>query len=533
MRLKIVNGKNFKSFIQISDLETQEDFEIHETIKKAVSRSEYMPFIQSLNKTISYSYLYNDVFVPATFVQEIKKLVKELHGIDLFIENEDSLIDNELSRESFDEFIKSLKVPEKIKIDDEKYKFQQDSVYELLKHRIGRIEIGTSGGKTFITYMFCRYCIQNLVEYNEKGYAKDNQKILIIVPSKLLAKQLKEDFAEYQQFEERKLIVETIYTGSKKIIDADIVCGTYQSLGNYEEEYFSEYRFIICDEVHRAKAYTIREEIYNKIKNAEYFFGMSGTYPKYKSLDYIHIVSMYGPLLYRKTIRSLIDDGISTPINLHLINISYKENKFSRNLKEQGIIGTEKFHVEKDYFQGFESRTELICKLLKAYTGNSLILVDTVEYCHVLETYISRYFENLDIEKDIRIIHGKISDRDQIISDMKTSQDNFILIGTYGTMSTGVSIPNMEAVYFVDGGKSDIRIRQSIGRGIRLSPKTGKTHCEIFDFIDMMPLSSFKNHGKERISIYREQELDFKETNITLDNTEYSKQFISELALEQ
>lgn len=528
MRLSIVNGKNFKSFIQISELESQEDFDIHETIKKAVSRSEYKPFIQSLNKTISYSYMYNETFVPSTFLQEIKKLVKDVHGIDLFIENEDSLIDNDLKREDFDDFVKSLKVPEEIKTDDEKYKFQQDSVFEILRNKIGRIEIGTSGGKTFITYMFCRYCIQNLVQYNEKNYPKDNQKILIIVPSKLLAKQLKQDFTKYQKYEERKLIVETIYAGSKKIFDAEIVCGTYQSLSDYDEDYFSEYRFIICDEVHRAKAYSIREEIYNKIKNAEYFFGMSGTYPKYNTLDYIHIVSMYGPLLYRKTIRSLIDDGISTPINLHIINIDYLENKFSRNLKEQGIVGTEKYHVEKDYFQGFESRTELICKLLKAYIGNSLILVDTVEYCHVLKTFISNYFSNLNIEKDIRIIHGKISDRDQIIQDMKDSPDNFILIGTYGTMSTGVSIPNMEAVYFVDGGKSDIRIRQSIGRGIRLSPKTGKTHCEIFDFIDNMATSSFKNHGKERLNTYKEQELEFKVTNVKLDNTEYSKQFISD-----
>lgn len=524
MRLKIVNGKNFKSFIQISELEVGEDFEIHETIKKTVSRTEYKPFIQSLNKNISYSYLYNDTFIPATFLQDIKKAVKDIHGIDLFIENEESLIDNELTRESFDEFVKSLKVPDEIKTDDEKYKFQQDSVFEILRNRIGRIEIGTSGGKTFITYMFCKYCITNLVKKDDKGYAIDNQKILIIVPSKLLAKQLQQDFAKYQQHEERKLIVETIYSGAKKILDADIVCGTYQSLSNYDEEYFNEYRFVICDEVHRAKAYSIREDIYNKIKNAEYFFGMSGTYPKYNTLDYLHIVMMYGPLLYRKTIRELIDDCISTPINLHIVNINYKDNSFSKNLKNQGIIGTEKFHIEKDYFQGFEQRTELIAKLLKAYTGNALILVDTVEYCNVICEYLENYFSNEN--RIFKIIHGNVSGRDNIIKEMKETENGFVLIGTYGTMSTGVSIPNMESVFFVDGGKSDIRIRQSIGRGIRLSPKTGKTHCEIFDFVDTMIGCSFKKHGKERLQIYKEQKLDYKITNVTLDNVKYTEEYL-------
>ena len=523
MRLKIINGKNYKSYIQISELETEQDFEIYETIKKVVSRSEYKPFLQSLNKTISYSYLFNDIYIPITFLQDIKKSVKDLYDIDLFIENEDSLIDNELSRDEFDEWIRNLKVPEDISIEDEKYKYQQDSAFFVLQNKIGRIEVATSGGKTFITYLWCRYICEKIRNIQDKAY-----RILIIVPSKLLAKQLKADFAKYQQYEERKLIVETIFAGSKRIIDADIVCGTYQSLSDYEEEYFEDFRFVACDEVHKSKAYSIRNEIYNKIKNAEYFFGMSGTYPKYNTLDYIHIVSMFGPLLYQKKLRSLIDDGIATPINLHIISINYKEKKFSDNLKEQGIIGTEKYHVEKTYFQGFESRTELICKLLKAYKSNSLILVDTVEYCQILSDYISNYFDKLQIEKDIRIIHGKINERDQIIQDMKDSPENFILIGTYGTMSTGVSIPNMESVYFVDGGKSDIRIRQSIGRGIRLSPKTGKTHCEIFDFVDNLPSSSFLSHSKERIKIYKEQQLQFKTTNITLDNTEYSKEFISD-----
>ena len=523
MQLKIVNGKNYKSYIQLSELETEQDFDIYETIKKVVSRSEYKPFLHSLNKTISYSYLFNDIYIPATFLQDIKKAVKDLYDIDLFIENEDSLFDNELSRYDFDEWIKNLKVPEDISIDDKKYKYQQDSVFLVLQNKIGRIEIATSGGKTFITYLWCRYICEKLRNINSKAY-----RILIIVPSKLLAKQLKSDFAKYQQHEENKLIVETIFAGSKRIIDADVVCGTYQSLSDYDEDYFEDFRFVACDEVHKSKAYSIRNEIYNKIKNAEYFFGMSGTYPKYNTLDYIHIVSMFGPLLYQKKLYELIEAGVATPINLHIVSINYKENNFSNNLKEQGIIGTEKYHVEKTYFQGFESRTELICKLLKAYTGNSLILVDTVEYCQILSDYISNYFNNLDIEKDIRIIHGKISERDQIIQDMKDSSENFVLIGTYGTMSTGVSIPNMESVYFVDGGKSDIRIRQSLGRGIRLSPKTGKTHCEVFDFADNMPSSSFKSHSKERIKIYKEQLLPFKTTNVKLDNAEYSKEFISD-----
>ena len=81
----------------------------------------------------------------------------------------------------------------------------------------------------------------------------------------------------------------------------------------------------------------------------------------------------------------------------------------------------------------------------------------------------------------------------------------------------------------MDGGKSDIRIRQSIGRGIRLSPKTGKTHCEIFDFWDNMPSSSFNSHAKYRIGIYKEQEIPYKIVNVKLNNIEYSKEYIANI----
>lgn len=518
MEFQIIPGKNKKFFILIKDIQTKEEFEMYDTIKDTLSRKEYKPFIQSLNKTIEYSYLFRDYLFPIQFWDDIKNKLKELYNYDATLSNYEQLLNISITENSFNEFINKLKVPDKIKIDDEKYKYQQECAYLALLNKIGRIEIGTSGGKTFITYMYCRYIYENyqyFIDDNTFEERPERKQILIIVPSKLLAKQLIDDFTEYQEFENNKMVIETIYSGSKRIANADIVCGTYQSLCNYDKEYFDDFGYIICDEVHRAKAYSIKSEIYDKITNAEFFFGMSGTYPKYKSLDYLHIVSMFGSLLYKKSVKSLIDDGISTPVKIHIIKIKYlKDNDFSKNLKSNGITGSEKYRIEKEFFQNYNERTNIICKLLKHYKSNALILVDTVEYCTILADYIGEYFSNLDIKKDIRIIHGEVNDREQIIQDMKNTNSDFILIGTYGTMSTGVSIPTIEQLYFVDGGKSDTRIRQSIGRGIRLSPN--KEYCDVFDFYDDIPYSSFKNHANERISIFKEQNLDFKITNVSI-----------------
>jgi superfamily II DNA or RNA helicase len=144
--------------------------------------------------------------------------------------------------------------------------------------------------------------------------------------------------------------------------------------------------------------------------------------------------------------------------------------------------------------------------------GNSLILVDTVEYCFKLKEFLSEFCKEWQFE----VIYGEIptEEREIILNGIKAAKSNFCLIGTYGTLSTGISINNLENIYFPDGGKSEIRIRQSLGRGMRLFPT--KEYCNVFDLQDMMRYSSFLNHSKERLRIYREQQFPFKISEITI-----------------
>lgn len=502
MKLKVVAGKNNKLFIAILDIVTKHDMELFDVIKTILSRSQYFPFMQGFNKTISYSYLFNDIFFPAQFWQDIKTQLDKISEFPIVLENEDLMYNNEISRDDFDEFISTLKVPEDIKIDSEDYKFQQDCAYLSIEAKIARIEVGTSGGKTFITYLYCKYLHEKIIDKDKK--------ILIVVPSKLLCNQLQSDFKDYDKFNNNKLLVETIFSGAAKYLDSDVVCGTYQSLRDYEKEYFDDFQVVICDEVHGAKAYSIKNEIYTKTLNGEYFFGMSGTYPKYNTLDYLHIISMFGPVIYKKTASSLIEDGISTPIRITTIKINYEEHsEYSTGLIEEGIVGIEKFKLEKEFFHNYEARTKLIGKLLNNIKGNALILVSTVEYCSILKDFLSEFCPTIRFE----IIHGKVNNRSDIIADMKIST-NFCLIGTYGTMATGVSIKNIEQIHYPDGGKSEIRIRQGIGRGMRIFP--AKEFCHVFDYQDMIPRCCFKNHAAERNRIYREQNFPIKISHITI-----------------
>jgi len=501
---RVLPGKNCKVFIQIFNLVTKQDMELYEIVVNTLTRTEFKPFMQGFNKNITYTYLINDYLFPIQFWADVKKQLIQF-TTEIILENEELMYQNDIDREDFDNWLNSCKFPEDIDTKSEEYAYQRDSVFLGIQNKIGRIEVATAGGKTFITYLYCRYLIEFILN--------EDQKILVVVPSKLLAKQLKSDFAEYDKHFKRHITVETIFSGAKKLIGADVICGTFQSLGNYDQEYFNDFGALICDEVHRAKAYTIRNEIYAKMLFCEYYFAMTGTMPLHKTLDYLHIVSMFGNELVKRTAYENIQAGVSSPIKITAIQIYYEgeEKEFAYNLKEQGIIGIDKYRLEKTFFQNLSKRTDLARKLINAYSGNSLIMVDTVEYCQILDDYFT---EHCDPEWQFFQIHHLVDNRDEIIEGMRNAKNKYGIIATYGTMSTGVSIKNIENLYFLDGGKSEIRIRQTLGRGMRLFPT--KEYCNCFDFQDMLPFSSFLNHARERNRIYKEQKFPAKISKITI-----------------
>ncbi len=103
---------------------------------------------------------------------------------------------------------------------------------------------------------------------------------------------------------------------------------------------------------------------------------------------------------------------------------------------------------------------------------------------------------------------------------MEISDDNKIriLFGSYGTLSTGVSVKNLYNIIFTESFKSESRIIQSIGRGLRLHSKDKVAN--IFDIVDQFieeePKNAFYRHGQERIRLYKKHQYDYKEMKFNL-----------------
>ena len=93
-----------------------------------------------------------------------------------------------------------------------------------------------------------------------------------------------------------------------------------------------------------------------------------------------------------------------------------------------------------------------------------------------------------------------------------------VLVASYGTLSTGVSINAIFNVIFADSFKSEQIIIQSIGRALRLHDD--KKKANIFDLVDVFSSKEMSNilfrHFKEREKFYIKRGYPYKITKINI-----------------
>lgn len=101
---------------------------------------------------------------------------------------------------------------------------------------------------------------------------------------------------------------------------------------------------------------------------------------------------------------------------------------------------------------------------------------------------------------------------------IKRVGEGAIIVGSYGTVSTGINIRNLHNVIFASPSKSRVRNLQSIGRGLRTS--SNKVSATLYDIADDLSWKNKKNHTilhfVERIKIYSEEKFPYKTYSVDL-----------------
>jgi superfamily II DNA or RNA helicase len=100
----------------------------------------------------------------------------------------------------------------------------------------------------------------------------------------------------------------------------------------------------------------------------------------------------------------------------------------------------------------------------------------------------------------------------EAIRKIVEKQKNAIIVASLGTFSTGINIRNLHNIIFASPSKSQIKVLQSIGRGLRKSDDGSTT--SLYDIADDLHWKGRKNytlmHSAERIRIYSRESFNYK-----------------------
>jgi superfamily II DNA or RNA helicase len=271
---------------------------------------------------------------------------------------------------------------------------------------------------------------------------------------------------------------------------------------------------------HQAKAASI-QSIMDKCWHCDYRFGLSGTIPKKGTVNRLSLMSAMGPLVTQIKANYLQDEGHIAKCKVLQIHIDYattaqKEafSHLSKNPQDRQKL----FALEQNFINENEVRLNFVCNVIKKSTANSLVLFHKIAYGEKLYQKL-REITN----KKVYYVDGSINAdiREEFKSRMEKN-DDVIIVASFGTFSTGISIKNIHNVFFTESFKSEVIIRQSIGRGLRLH--SNKDVVKIYDFIDDFRIKSEDHdwvnyvyrHGVERRKIYKEENFPFDVQDIKI-----------------
>lgn len=382
--------------------------------------------------------------------------------------------------------------------------YQIDSALNIMKYMKTRSEIATSAGKTLIIYMIYQFL---------KDVGKlENHKMLIVVPTTSLIIQTSEEFEDYSEMiEVNPPKIQMLHGGkSKDRENVDIIIGTFQTLTKLEHEFFEDINVVCIDEAHYTNAKSVKV-IIQKAIHAEYRFGLSGTLKNLNDANSFTLDAYLGPEVNNISAKFLIDNDFATSINVKMIflkYVGYDINKQFYELRNSPMAkeGSKLLSLEKNYVVENKERMEFLTSALLKTTKNTIVFFSDIKYGFGKRLY-NWMLENAR-EKKLMYIDGSTS-TDERIKYFNAMEDdnNKILVSSYGTASTGISINNIHNIFLTESYKSDRIIKQTLGRGMRLLK--GKHSVNIIDLIDDLSYPGSRrgknyllNHGLERFKIY-------------------------------
>jgi len=361
----------------------------------------------------------------------------------------------------------------------------------------------TASGKSLIIYSLIRYYLDKMPK---------DKKILIIVPTTSLVRQLYSDFDEYSSNNgwDTEKNCHTIYAGKDKNSEKRVMISTWQSIYKLPKKHFDQFGAVFGDECHLFKAKSLTS-LMTKLVDCPYRIGTTGTLDE--SLTHkLVIEGLFGRVRNITSTKELMDKNLLSKLEIDCILLKYSE-------KTRSAVKRLNYQDEIDWLVGNENRNDFITNLALNLKGNTLILFQYVDKHG--KGLFKLLTEHSGDSRDVFFVYGGTdSELREKIRKITETKENSIIVASYGTFSTGISIRRLHNIIFASPSKSRIRVLQSIGRQLRKSKH--KNVAKLYDIADDLHWKSYKNHTlrhfESRLKIYESEEFDYNSIYINIDS---------------
>ena len=361
--------------------------------------------------------------------------------------------------------------------------YQIEAVKRLIEAKHGAVAMATGSGKSS--------CITQCVK--ELGL-----KTVIMCPSISIAEQLYDNLKI--NFGKKKV---GRFDASHKESDKQIIVAVAQSLTRVEPESehweeLSKTQVFIADESHQTPAETFNKVCFGVFANVPYRLFFSATQIRGDGQKVL-LDGIIGPVVYEYSIEQAISDGYLVPMHFKMVRV----NKASAHMPEDPNENT-RLHLY--YNKNVTQKAADIANNAVSVLGRKvLILIDEIEqFWHISgklqHDYMFAHGGNLNAkQKEMVPEQWHAPDNNRLVEEYNAGGAS-IMIGT-SAVSTGTDIRAADFIIYLQGGKSEVQVKQSIGRGTRLFP--GKHNCIVVDF-DVFDCSVTHRHALERKKFYEQ-----------------------------
>jgi superfamily II DNA or RNA helicase len=377
-------------------------------------------------------------------------------------------------------------IPWNVKPFDMRY-YQKEAVEALLTAQHGAISLPTGSGKSLVIINLCKECPVQTT---------------IVTPSKQITNQLYDDFVAAFGLKR----VGKYGSGKNEIGKLFTVC-TGQALvrlekGTPEYDFFFKSKMLIWDESHTTPAETFEQVCMGPLIDTPLRFFVSATQLRTDGSQ-MKLKGITGPVVYTKEFTELVEEGFLARPSFKIINVSV--NGYS------GYGDINKEESQHLFLNPNVNKVaaDLAFKMISLQDKPTVILIDNFQQFMHLRNYITIPFEFVHGGSSNRVNKDKVALRDFLPEeywkpDVEGAIERFnngqtkLLIGT-SAISTGVDLKPTGCLIYLQGGMSEVKVRQAIGRGTRVTDT--KNAVTIFDF-NIRGSNSLERHLAARQEIY-------------------------------